>query len=190
MLCARRWGAKPNGKSLGPTSASWEATYLDWATAENASACRTGARNGHRHTCACRKERSVPANLGDRRPVLSAVLPLFSCSRSACRGLLDLSGPVSSRTFRLRGGHEWGCGPGAGPPELPSQPSTSHVAHPDFAEPRLVPPRAPNVGDQEPAAGAQHPNRFVDRFVPAGTPPDVVDRQAGDDHVEAVVFKR
>src|SRR5580704_7045350 len=96
---------------------------------------------------------------------------------------------VSNPPFRLRGGHETGCGPGTAPPEPPSQPPTGNVVHPNFGKPRLVLPSGPNVGDHQPTAGTQNPHRFVDCFLSAGPSTDVVDRQTGDPQIKMVVFK-
>jgi hypothetical protein len=70
---------------------------------------------------------------------------------------------VSHPTLRLGGGHDTGYGPGTAPPEPPAQPATGNVAHPDFGKPCLVLPGGPHVGDNQPTAGTQNPNRFVDR---------------------------
>ena len=61
--------------------------------------------------------------------------------------------------------------------------------HPELGKLCLVLPGGPNVGDQQPTARTQHPHRLADGFLPAGTSADVVDRQTGDNHIEAVVFK-
>jgi hypothetical protein len=53
-----------------------------------------------------------------------------------------------------------------------------------------VSPRVPDVGNQQPAAGAEYPHRFLDGAIPAGTAPDIVDRHARYDHVEVVVCQR
>src|SRR5205807_4765230 len=118
----------------------------------------------------------LPSSAGDQSflpalmACLHAVLLLISCYTSACRGLLS-NRAVSNPTFRLRGGHETGCSPGTAPPELPSQPTTDNIVHPDFGELCLVSPSGPNIGDHQPTARTQHPHRFVDCFLPASTSP-------------------
>ena len=45
---------------------------------------------------------------------------------------------ISSKARGLRGGHQRGCGPGATPPELPSEPAAGYLAHLEFDEFRFV----------------------------------------------------
>ena len=54
-------------------------------------------------------------------------------------------------------------------PEPPSQPTTGNIVHPEFGKLCLVLPGGPNVGDHQPTARTQHPHRFADGFLPAGT---------------------
>src|SRR5262245_19395162 len=96
---------------------------------------------------------------------------------------------ISKPTFRLRGAHETGCSPGTAPPEAPSQPTTGNVLHAELGKACLMLPCAPNVGDHLPTAWTQHPHRFIDRLLAPRTSPDVVDRQAGDYQIKAVVLK-
>src|SRR4051812_47609846 len=77
---------------------------------------------------------------------------------------------VSITSLRLRGAHQ------TGRPEPPSQPAAGDIGHPEFGKLRLVLPDAPDVDDSHPAAGAQHADRFGDRFLPAGAAADVVER--------------
>jgi hypothetical protein len=48
---------------------------------------------------------------------------------------------------------------------------------------------APYVGDHQPTASTQYPHRCVNCFLPASTSANVVDRQAGDNHIKTVVCK-
>jgi hypothetical protein len=73
--------------------------------------------------------------------------------------------------LRLRGGHE------TGRLEPPSQPPAGDIVHPESGKLCLVLPGGPNVDDEQPTARAQHPYRFADCFLPAGTPANVVERE-------------
>jgi hypothetical protein len=82
--------------------------------------------------------------------------------------LVELALPT---TRWLGGGHE------TGRLEPPSQPPAGDIVHPEFGKLCLVLPCGPNVDDEQPTARAQHPYRFADCFLPAGTPANVVDRE-------------
>src|SRR5690242_16623744 len=86
-----------------------------------------------------------------------SILIMMSCMLS----LLFLG-----RCFWLRGGYEASRRPRTAPPELPSQPTTSNVAHAQLDQLCLVLPSPPNVGDQQPTARTQYPHRFVNCFRP------------------------
>jgi hypothetical protein len=84
---------------------------------------------------------------------------------------LDFTRAISMARLRLRGGHQ------TGRLEPPSQPLAGDTVHPESGKLCLVLPSGPNVHDQQPTARAQHPYRFADGFIPAGTPANVVDRE-------------
>src|SRR5437867_378249 len=108
----------------------------------------------------------LPAPLGPSRPKHSparcndwfgavrdaVMLPAYGVT-SACRGTLKNNRCVSTPTVRLGGGHQTRH-------ERPSQPPAGNLVHADFGKLGLVWPGAPHVGDQQPTARTQHPNRL------------------------------
>src|SRR6185436_6554593 len=115
-----------------------------------------------------------------------AVLPALLCRpprRASAEEPWKSTRAFSMARLRLRGGHE------TGRLEPPSQPPAGDIVHPESGKLCLVSPGGPNVDDEQPPAWAQHPYRFADCSLPAGTHANVVDREVGENHIKALVLK-
>jgi hypothetical protein len=89
------------------------------------------------------------------------------------------------RRYDHRGRH-----PGSTPPHPPAQPFLPNTAEAKSSKAVTVLTGREDVGDQQPAAGAQHTDGFVNGFVPLLRAFDVMNGDIGDDQVEACVRKR
>src|ERR1700756_1041316 len=95
-----------------------------------------------------------------------------------------------SELRRFRRGDQAGGGPWTAVPHTPSEVAAPHVDPAQFPQMGGMPTGLPHVGDGQPATRPQYPNRFVQGLSPTSVCRNVVDGQAADDHVDALVAQR
>src|SRR5262249_24107194 len=111
----------------------------------------------------------------------------FACA--ACRPP-DTGLPTPAGSGWSGGGHQTSGKPGAAPPHPPPQPLAGDVGHAELREVFAILSRGKDVGDHQPATRAQYPHGLPDRSVTARPALYVVDREAGEHHVEAAIRER